>query len=235
MTIDLFTPNLSLFTAVCPLFSGGKTQKDIPAVTLYKTQNVRLWHADLSAIALPDAVTYIAESVPVHQMVFFDFASALSTERRIGDIVASNVFFRFDEKVLEVNKDNRDQLFGTPIFLTQYTTQSDTDLDGFGFSIGGICLSIPLNTLKNPQSDVKTSLQLAYEADICDTFAYDFCIACVKNGILLDSLRLLHGVSHMYGTENIFEQETIANFLQTVPLVIQSLLEDEPTEVEIEI
>lgn len=87
----------------------------------------------------------------------------MDLQHEVGDIILPNVFFRFNDEILdvEVTKENADILCQKPTFLEIFDEQKDYYVEDFGLSVGGILVSkVP----KNP--DFFHAMMSVYEGDI---------------------------------------------------------------------
>lgn len=172
----------SILSDVVNAFEAKKIPPDGILPDTYKSANVIVIgvphdNTDINALLSPVSEQYMPDTV-----FFLTPASAVSDEKRGGDVVMSNVFFRRDPALdeHELTEENRDIFMRDTLFVSQYDKQDDYDFESFGFSIGGIHVSgdgVMDETLR-----IKT--RLAYEADTFGHSAYRFVESAQALGML---------------------------------------------------
>ncbi|EKE29041.1 MAG: hypothetical protein ACD_2C00244G0004 [uncultured bacterium (gcode 4)] len=200
---------------------------------LYKKAWHILCHSSTGEHIFRQAFLYAYSEYDPEVIMYVSTATKVSTEIKEWDIVLPNVFFELhkDLKSLDLSKENRDSLLSHPLFLEQYTLQNDYDFWEFGLRVGWICVT----KNENQETDEETleKIQISYEADIIDDYAYWFLDEAKKLDILDRTYVVLWAIAKNPEISFIHIVHIISFLLENLDW--ENLIEDDGEEDEIEL
>ena len=186
MIFVLFTTNRLIWEKVRENFWLEKVVVDESAwfFDIYKKWAYILVDSSKDETLFKKAMLYVYSEYDPDFMIFLSQWTRISNEVKAWDVILPNVFFEYSPLIeeTELYKTNRDDFLKNPIFLENYSLQSDYDFESFWLSVWWICVS--WEKWLNHSFETVEKLRIAYEADLYDEDSYWFLDEAKKLGII---------------------------------------------------